>query len=221
MKSIWNCQLVVNGLVIPVQCFAGSNKTGLKFVQVDTRDNSRIALFRKSRTSGAVVDPEFLGRAFEFNGSLLPVSDELYDSCLPPVTNQLILDHFVSFFIFPPCYVQNFYWCVPQSADEVENFSILHEILSSSGNVAISQTTFHNCSQLFAIMPFGNALVMMKLCFEENILEYPEIPLKPFVECNQSIADIVASFIDENCTDWDISGYKDSFDETFLEKIAA
>ena len=102
MKSLWNCDLVVNGLVIPVQAFAGSNKTGLKFVQVDTRDNSRIALFRKSRASGAVVDPEFLGRAFELNGSLLPVPNELYDSCLPPVTNQLIINHFVSFFFFPP-----------------------------------------------------------------------------------------------------------------------
>ena len=83
MKSIWNCSLVFGDLVIPVKLYSATKQSHLEFEMVDSRDLGKIRFSRFNENTGEIVPSEFIGKAFNLDGSLVPVDPSLVSSSFP------------------------------------------------------------------------------------------------------------------------------------------
>ena len=220
MRSILNCTFLVNGLLIPVSILSPVDKSGVKFVKVDSRDNARVRIRHFNSAPGEAIPLDSISRAYELaDGRLTPIPDELYDSCLPAPSDQMVFAHFIGVENFPLHLAQAFYYAVPKPESEVENYSYLYHMMIQLNVIGITQVNFHNCSTLFALIPHDNCFLLVKLTYTDRIESAPPLTFFPESKMNETILENLSSFMINNMTDFDLSGYKDQFDETFLSKI--
>jgi DNA end-binding protein Ku len=117
MKSLWNISLIIGSLILPVKVFGATKKTNPEFEMVDSRDLTKIKFIRCNAETGEIVPNEFIGKAYNEEGQLIPVTEDLIKSCLPGKINHLSFDQFFLSFELPPIYHKNFYILCPDPAD--------------------------------------------------------------------------------------------------------
>ncbi len=97
--------------------------------------------------------------------------------------------------------------------------------------MGIAQATYQNCCNLFALsaVDFTDAinrvstdgrLVLYKLRFDDQISEC-EAPVLPQIDEDNEVMIELRNFMIPGCDVFDVSGFRDTFNDNFLQAIAA
>ena len=87
--------------------------------------------------------------------------------------------------------------------------------------IGIAQATFQNCCNLFALGSLQDKLVLYKLRFDDQISEC-QAPVLPQLDSeDNAVMTELKSFMDSCCAGFDVSGFRDTFNDSFLAAIAA
>ena len=219
MRSIWNPSFLIAGLEIPVQLIPAVTKSKISFETVDSRDMTKIKFVNTNELTNQPVPLQYIGKAYNHNGFIHFISRELYDSCLPPVSNQVIFDYFIQASDLPFAHVDSFYNVLPQFGEEL-NYSYVLKMLNDLDVMGIGQATFMNCSNVFALHHKDNYLVVYKLRFCEQLLAPDPVALPSLPPDDDAVMLALKGFVLDNLLPFDLSGFKDTFNENFLEKIS-
>ncbi len=116
MRSIWNPSFLIAGLKYRSSLFR-LLKMEISFETVDSRDMAKIKYVKTNELTNKPVPLQYIGKAYNHDGFIQLISQELYDSCLPPVPNQVIFDYFIQASDLPFAHVDSFYNVLPQFGD--------------------------------------------------------------------------------------------------------
>ena len=221
-RPIWTGTLSFGLLNVPVSLMSGERRTALSFRMLDSRDNSPVRYERVNAETGEEVPWKDIVKAFEYDkGSYVVLEKEDIRSAAPESHETVEVETFVAAASIPPTYYEKPYILVPGKKAE-KGYVLLRETLRDTGKVGIAKVVIRTREYLAAVLPQGDALVLMLLRYPQELVDPAEHRLPEGAAGDYRISakerDMARQLIESMSGDWDPAGYKDEF-RTRLEKV--
>lgn len=224
-RPIWTGTLSFGLLNVPVSLMSGERNVDLHFRMLDSRDRKPIRFERVNADTGEEVPWKEIVKAYEYDkGSYVVLEEDDIRSAAPQSHEAVEVETFVDAGKIDPRYFEKPYLLVPAKKAE-KGYVLLRETLRSTGKVGIARVVVRTREYLCAVMPHGDALVLMILRYPQELVD-PEdykLPSGSLSEyrINSKETAMAEQLIASMSGEWKPDEYHDEFRErlhTLLKK---
>lgn len=224
-RPIWTGTLSFGLLNVPVSLMSGERNVDLHFRMLDSRDRKPIRFERVNADTGEEVPWKDIVKAYEYDkGSYVVLEEHDIRSAAPESHEAVEVETFVDAGTIDPRYYEKPYLLVPAKKAE-KGYVLLRETLRSTGKVGIARVVVRTREYLCAVMPHGDALVLMILRYPQELVD-PEdykLPSGSLSEyrINSKETAMAEQLIESMSGEWKPDEYHDEFRErlhTLLKK---
>jgi DNA end-binding protein Ku len=207
---------------VPVRLYSAVNRKTVRFNQLDSTDNGRIAQKRVNPRTGEEVPYERLVKGYEIApDSYVVVSDEELDSLEPEKTRTIDIEDFVEESEIPPIFYDHPYYLAPGPGG-AKPYRLLLDAMRETGKVAIARVVIRSKESLVAIRPSGQALEMSTMLFADEVNDpsrIEELPDPDDVKTTDKELAIAKQLVDSLAGPFEPDKYHDSYREQILALI--
>lgn len=170
-RPIWTGTLSFGLLNVPVSLMSGERKVDLSFRMLDARDRTPIRYERVNAETGEEVPWKDIVKAFEYDkGSYVVIEQEDIEAAAPESHETVELETFVAADAIAPQYYDKPYVLVPAKKAE-KGYVLLRETLKKTRQVGIARVVIRTREYLAAVMPQGDALLLMLLRYPQELVD--------------------------------------------------
>ncbi len=224
-RPIWTGTLSFGLLNVPVSLMSGERNVDLHFRMLDSRDRKPIRFERVNADTGEEVPWKEIVKAYEYDkGSYVVLEEDDIRSAAPQSHEAVEVETFVDAATIDPRYFEKPYLLVPGKKAE-KGYVLLRETLRSTGKVGIARVVVRTREYLCAVMPHGDALVLMILRYPQELVDPDEykLPSGSLAEyrINSKETAMAEQLIASMSGEWKPDEYHDEFRErlhTLLKK---
>lgn len=221
MRPVWKGAISFGLVNIPVNLYSAEEPSELKLRMLDSRDHAGIKYQRINEGTGKEVAWEDIVKAYEFeDGSYVIVEEEDYEKADPKASRTLEIEQFVPLRDVDPVYLEKPYYIAPGKGHE-KPFVLLRKALESSGKAAIGRITLRTRQSIGMIVPEGEALVMIRLRYFEEVRNSDLLELPEDIRISDKEMKLALTLIDELSEDWDPEGFEDEYSSALLKRLKA
>ncbi|HET6632803.1 MAG TPA: Ku protein [Rhodanobacteraceae bacterium] len=222
-RPIWTGSLSFGLLNVPVSLMTGERKVDLHFHMIDSRNNARVRYERVNDESGEEVPWKEIVKAFEYEkGNYVVLEPGDIESAASENHETVEMETFVDADAIDPRYFEKPYVLVPGKKAE-KGYVLLRETLKSTGRVGIARVVIRTREYLCAVMPNGDALVLMLLRYAEELVDLEDYKLPTGEAGDYRIAPqelkMANQLIDAMSGPWKPEEYKDEFRQRLVKVI--
>lgn len=220
-RSIWK-GIISFGLVsIPVKLYSATESHDISFHQLHAVCKTRIKQQRWCPHCDRVVEYEDIEKGYEFaKGEYVALDKEDFEKLPLPARHVVAIQAFVEREEIDPIYYDNSYYTEPEEA-AVRPYALFLRALEEKGLVAVGTIALRNKESLCAIRPYGEALIVDMLLYEDEVRLKPEETKLPSVRLNKNELDMAKHLIDLMKADFDPAEFKDHYREALKKLIEA
>ncbi|KAF1696236.1 Ku protein [Pseudoxanthomonas jiangsuensis] len=216
-RPIWTGTLSFGLLNVPVSLMTGERRTDLHFRMLDSRDRKPVRYERVNAETGEEVPWKEVVKAFEYDKGSYVVLEEADIKAAAPESHETVeVETFVDAAAIDPRYYEKPYVLVPAKKAE-KGYVLLRETLRGSNRVGIARVVIRTREYLAAVMPQGDALVLMLLRYPQELVDPADYPLPAGKPSDYRVTakelQMAQQLIDSMSGDWDPEAYKDEFRE--------
>ncbi|KAF1717391.1 Ku protein [Pseudoxanthomonas yeongjuensis] len=216
-RPIWTGTLSFGLLNVPVSLMSGERKVDLHFRMLDSRDKKPIRFERVNAETGEEVPWKDIVKAFEYDkGSYVVVEKQDIQSAAPESHESVDVEAFVDAGSIDQRYFEKPYILVPGKKAE-KGYVLLRETLKSSKKVGIARVVIRTREYLCAVMPEGDALVLMLLRYPQELVDPTDYKLPTGKAASYRITaketEMARQLISSMSGKWKPDDYHDEFRE--------
>lgn len=214
-RPIWTGTLSFGLLNIPVKLMTGERRVDLHFRMLDSRNKAPIRYERVNEETGEEVPWKEIVKAFEYDkGSYVVIEEADIAAASPDNKESVDIDTFVDADSIGAEFYEKPYILEPGKKAE-KGYVLLREVLKRSGKVGIGRVVIRTREYLAAVMPHGDALLLMILRYAQELVDpadykLPEGGLAKWKISPREI-DMAEQLIKSMSSQWQPDGYKDDF----------
>ena len=221
-RPVWSGTLSFGLLNIPVSLMSGERRTDISFRMLDARNNAPIKYERINAETGEEVPWKEIVKAFEYDkGSYVVLEPEDIKSAAPESHDAIEVEGFIDANAIGPQYFEKPYVLVPAKKAE-KGYVLLREALEQTGKIGIARVVIRTRESLCAVMPQGNALLLMMMRYPQELVDVNEYNIPEGARSEYRITPKELEFseqlIDTMSTEWKPDDYQDEFRER-LQKV--
>lgn len=214
-RPIWTGSLSFGLLNIPVSLMSGERRTDLSFRMLDSRDKKPIRFERVNADTGEEVPWKDIVKAFEYDkGSYVVIEKEDIAAAAPETHESVDVEAFVDASSINLRYFEKPYILVPGKKAE-KGYVLLRETLKKTGKVGIARVVIRTREYMCAVMPEGDALVLILLRYPQELVDLEEYKLPDGKPSDYRLApkelEMAEQLIASMTSEWDPSQYQDEF----------
>jgi DNA end-binding protein Ku len=214
-RPIWTGTLSFGLLNIPVSLMSGERKVDISFRMLDSRDRKPIRFERVNAETGEEVPWKDIVKAFEYDkGSYVVVEKEDIASAAPQTHESVDVEAFVDRDEIGIRFYEKPYILVPGKKAE-KGYVLLRDTLASTGKVGVARVVIRTREYLCAVVPEGDALVLMMLRYPQELVEPDEYKLPTGKASDYRITakerEMAESLIGSMSATWTPGDYHDEF----------
>jgi len=162
-RALWKGTVSFGLVQIPVELHVAEESDELAFRQLDKHDFAPIGYDRVNKRTGKKVAWADVVRGFEWEkGEYVVVSDEELERANVEATHTVDIVSFVDRDEVDPIYFERPYYVTPTRSGR-KAYALLRETLAHAGQIAIAKIVIRTRQHLAALMPRGDALVLLTL----------------------------------------------------------
>jgi DNA end-binding protein Ku len=176
MRAIWSGAIGFGLINIPVKLYSGSEEERLDLDMLDKRDRANVHFQRVNAKTGEEVAWEDVVKGYKYNNKYVVLTDEDFEKASPKKNKLIEIDAFAEERLLDPALYEAPYFLAPEKGGE-KAYALLREALRESGKVGLGTYVMRNREHLCALRPDGDALMLMKLRFEEELRDASELDL--------------------------------------------
>jgi len=214
-RPIWSGTLSFGLLNVPVSLMSGERKVDIHFRMLDSRDKKPIRFERVNADTGEEVPWKEIVKAFEYDkGSYVVLEESDIRSAAPETHETVEVETFVDAADIDPRYYEKPYILVPGKKAE-KGYVLLRETLRDTGKVGIARVVIRTREYLSAVLPQGDALVLLLLRYHQELVDpedykLPSGALKDY-RISPKEQEMARQLIDSMAGDWKPDDYHDEF----------
>ena len=222
-RPVWSGTLSFGLLNIPVSLMSGEKPSAdIHFRMLDGRNNAPVKYERVNAETGEEVPWKDIVKAYEYEkGSFVVLDPEDIKSAAPESHDAVEVEGFVDASAIGPQYFEKPYVLVPQKKAE-KGYVLLREALQKTGKIGIGRVVIRTRENLCAVMPEGDALMLMMLRYPHELVDIHEYNIPEGAKGDYRITPKELQFseqlIDAMSSDWEPDNYKDEF-RARLQKV--
>ncbi|EIL93215.1 Ku protein [Rhodanobacter spathiphylli] len=222
-RPIWTGTLSFGLLNVPVSLMSGERSVDLHFRMLDSRSNTPVRYERVNAETGEEVPWKEIVKAFEYaKGSYVVLEPEDIKSAAADGREVVDVKAFVEAGSIGPEYFEKPYFLVPGKKAE-KGYVLLREVLKRTGRIGIARVVIRTREYLSAVMPRGNALVLMLLRYPQELVDAEDyrIPEGAASEYRISPKEIqmAEQLIESMSDEWNPAEYRDEFRDRLRKVI--
>lgn len=221
-RPVWTGTLSFGLLNIPIKLMSGERRVDLHFRLLDSRDHARVRYERINEETGEEVPWKEVVKAFEYDkGSYVVIEEEDIAAASPDRRETIDIDTFVDAGAIGPEYFDKPYVLEPASKAE-KGYVLLRDVLARTGKAGIGRVVIRTREYLAAVLPKGDALVLMVLRFPQELVDPADYKLPEGKSAKWKISarevQMAEQLIDSMSGGWEPAAYRDDFRER-LQKV--
>lgn len=224
-RPIWTGTLSFGLLNIPVSLMSGERKVDISFRMLDSRDKKPIRFERVNADTGEEVPWKDIVKAFEYDkGSYVVVEKEDIASAAPQTHESVDVEAFVDRDAIGLRFFEKPYILVPGKKAE-KGYVLLRDTLESTGKVGVARVVIRTREYLCAVVPEGDALVLLMLRYPQELVDPEEYKLPIGKASDYRITakerEMAETLISSMSATWKPDDYQDEFRkrlETIIKK---
>jgi DNA end-binding protein Ku len=220
MKTIWTGAIGFGLVNIPVKLFSATHESRLDLDMLDKKDHSNIKFHRVNERTGKEVAWTNIVKGYKIDDEYVILEDKDFEKANAKKTKTIEILQFVQEDEIDSVYFETPYYIQPDKTG-VRAYSLLREALRKSKKVAVANYVLRNKEALAILKPIGNAIVLIKIRFQEEILDANELDLPAKDVIKDGEMKMALSLIDQLTEKFDISKYKDTYTSELLKLIQA
>lgn len=222
-RPIWTGSLSFGLLNIPVSLMPGERRTDLSFRMLDSRDRKPIRFERVNADTGEEVPWKDIVKAFEYDkGSYVVVEKEDIAAAAPETHESVDVETFVDASSIDLRFFEKPYVLVPGKKAE-KGYVLLRETLRKTGKTGIARVVIRTREYMCAVMPEGDALVLILLRYPQELVDFDEYRLPEGKPSDYRLApkelEMAERLIESMTSDWNPADYHDEFRARLSEII--
>lgn len=221
-RPIWTGTLSFGLLNVPVSLMSGERKVDLHFRMLDSRDRKPIRFERVNAETGEEVPWKDIVKAYEYDkGNYVVVEQEDIRAAAPESHETVEVEAFIERDAIDPRYFEKPYVLVPGKKAE-KGYVLLRRTLESTGRIGVARVVIRTREYLSAVMPLGDALVLILLRYPQELVDPDEYKLPSGSAASYRISakeeEMAAQLVESMSGKWTPDAYHDEF-RTRLQAI--
>lgn len=216
-RPIWTGTLSFGLLNVPVSLMSGERRTDLHFRMLDSRDQKPVRYERVNAETGEEVPWKEIVKAFEYDkGSYVVLEESDIKAAAPESHETVEVETFIDAAEIDPRYYEKPYILVPAKKAE-KGYVLLRETLRNSGRAGIARVVIRTREYLAAVLPHGDALILMLLRYPQELVDPAEHKLPEGSASDYRISakelQMAEQLIESMTGKWTPDDYRDEFRE--------
>lgn len=221
-RPIWSGSLSFGLLNVPVSLMSGERRMDLSFRMLDARNKKPIRYERVNAETGEEVPWKDIVKAFEYDkGSYVVIEKEDIAAAAPETHESIDVEAFVDAESIGLRFFEKPYILVPGKKAE-KGYVLLRETLKETGKVGIARVVIRTREYICAVMPEGDALIMILLRYPQELVAPDEYKL-PQGASDYRVApkelEMAKQLIESMTSEWEPDSYQDEFRERLSDII--
>jgi DNA end-binding protein Ku len=222
-RPIWTGTLSFGLLNVPVSLMSGERSVDLHFRMLDSRSNTPVRYERVNAETGEEVPWKEIVKAFEYaKGSYVVLEPEDIKSAAADGREVVDVKAFVEADSIGAEYFEKPYYLVPGKKAE-KGYVLLRETLKRTGRIGIARVVIRTREYLSAVMPRGNALVLMLLRYPQELVDAEEYKIPEGATSEYRISpkeiQMAEQLIESMSDEWNPADYRDEFRDRLRKVI--
>jgi DNA end-binding protein Ku len=214
-RPIWTGTLSFGLLNVPVSLMSGERRTDLHFRMLDSRDRKPVRYERVNADTGEEVPWKEIVKAYEYDKGSYVVLEEADIKAAAPESHETVeVETFIDAADIDPRYYEKPYVLVPAKKAE-KGYVLLRETLRGSKRAGIARVVIRTREYLAAVLPQGDALVLMLLRYPQELVDPADYPLPAGKPSDYRVTakelQMAEQLIDSMSGEWKPEDYKDEF----------
>ena len=222
-RPIWTGNLSFGLLNVPVALMSGTRSNDLSFRMLDSRDRKPVRFERVNADTGEEVPWKEIVKAFEYDKGSYVVIDKADIAAASPETHESVeIEAFVDADAIDIRYFEKPYVLVPGKKAE-KGYVLLRETLRKADKIGVARVVIRTREYLSAVMPLGDALVLMMMRYPQELVDPSEYKLPEGNTGDYRISpkelEMATQLVDSMAAEWSPDDYHDEFRERLAEII--
>jgi|SRR5688572_4435 len=219
MRAIWTGSIGFGLVNIPIKMFSAVQDSSLDLDMLDSKDHSNIKFKRVNEKTGKEVPWENIARGYYLNDRYVVLDKTDFEKASPEKTKHIEIKHFVDEVEIDSMYFEQPYYLQPEKTG-VRAYALLRDALKKTGKAGVALFVMRDREHLCIIKSKGNAIVLNRIRFEEEIRTTEELDL-PAVKSKPDELKMAVSLINQLSGPFDIKKYRDDYSDRLLKIIKA
>ena len=219
MRAIWSGAIGFGLVNIPVKLFSAVQASELDLDMLDKHDKANIKFQRVNANTGKEVAWDDIIRGYKIEDRYVTLDEDDFEKASPEKTKLIEIAEFIDEKEIDSIYYETPYYLQPEKSG-VKPYALLRDALVKTGKAGIGTYVLRNRESLVLIKPMDDLLILNKIRFQQEIRDSEEINVPP-VKLKPAEMNMAIQLIESLTTEFDISRYKDTYNEKLLKLIMA
>jgi DNA end-binding protein Ku len=219
MRSIWKGSIGFGLVSIPVKLFSAVQTTSLDFDMLDSRDHSRIRYQRVNEHTHKEVPYDKIVKGYKLNDDYVIVDEQDFEEAAPEKSKVIEIQSFVDIDEVNPMFYETSYYTEPDTKNN-KAYALLLQALVKSKKAGLARFVLRSTESLCMVHPVDKVLVVTRIRFGQQIRSTEELNIGD-VDVSKKELDVGMALIDQYAEHFDVSKFKDEYNEQLLNIIKA
>lgn len=220
MRAIWSGSLSFGLVNIPVKMFTAVQESSLNLDMLDSSNYSNIKFKRVNADTGKEVPNDKIVKGYLYEGEYVILEDNDFKQADAKKSKVIEVDHFVKETEVESIYYEQPYYLQPTEEGK-KAYGILRDALAKAGMIGVATFVLRNKETLALVKPYGKAILLNRIRFEEEIRSMDELDLPEIGKAGTKEQEMAIQLVKQLSQKFDISKYKDTYTDKLLEIIEA
>jgi len=220
MRPIWTGAIGFGLVNIPVKIYSATETSNLDLDMLDKKDHSHIKYQRVNETTGKEVEWSNIVKGYKLDNNYIVLDDKDFEAASAKKTKTIEISDFVKEDEISSIYYETPYYLEPDKSG-TRPYKLLLDALTKSKKVGVATFVMRNKEALAILRPDKNVIVLNKIRFEQEIRDPNELTLPKNTEVKPAELKMAMTLIDQLTDKFDISKYKDNYNDELLKLIHA
>ena len=220
MRAIWTGAIGFGLVNIPVKIYSATESSNLNLDMLDKKDHSKIKYQRVNENTGKEVEWGNIVKGYKIANDYVILDEKDFEAVSPEKTKTINITDFVKESEISSLYYETPYYLEPDKSG-TRPYKLLLEALQKTKKVGAATFVMRNKESLAILRPEKDVIVLNKIRFEQEIRDPAELTLPKNTEVKPAELKMAVSLIDQLTDKFDISKYKDNYNDELLKIIEA
>ncbi len=220
MRAIWKGSIGFGLVSIPVKLYSAVQTSSLDFDMLDGRDHSRIRYQRVNEKTHKEVPYDKIVKGFKLNDDYVIMEDQDFEDAAPEKSRIVEIESFVDIGDVNPMYYETSYYTEPDTKNN-KAYALLLKALQQSKKAGLARFVLRSTESLCIVHPVDNVLVITRIRFGQEIRGTDELNIADDVAVSKKELDVGLALINQYAEDFDVSKFKDEYNDELLKIIKA
>ncbi|HEY8930549.1 MAG TPA: Ku protein [Mucilaginibacter sp.] len=220
MRSIWKGSLGFGLVSIPIKLYSAVETTKLDLDMLDSRDHSRIRYQRVNEHTHKEVPYDKIVKGYKINDEYVILDEQDFEDAAPEKSKVIEIESFVDIADVNPMFYETSYYTEPDTKNN-KAYALLIQALIKSKKAGLARFVLRSTESLCMVYPVKNVLVVTKIRFGQEIRSTEDLKIADDVTVNKKELDVGMALINQYAEKFDVSKYKDEYNDELLKIIHA